>query len=164
MLGTDMTTEAGAAMMKSMQPQMVQPTWATPPARTGKLYVAGNAANVILEVDVERWTIARRFETTANGPYNLDVTADGRWLVVTYKKSAAVGIWDAIAGREVAQIRTTRTVPHGVVITPDQRYAFVTNEGVGGEPGAVEVYDLTTRTRAAAADIGKQAGGIAFWK
>jgi len=164
MLGMDMTSEAGAAMMKSMQAQMVQPTWATPPARTGKLYVAGNAANVILEVDVERWAIARRFEKTANGPYNLDVTADGRWLVVTYKKSAAVGIWDAIEGKEVARITTTRPVPHGVVITPDQRYAFVTNEGVGGEPGTVEVYDLTTRTRAAAVDIGKQAGGIAFWK
>ena len=164
MLEMDMTNEAGAAAMKSMLPQMVQPTWATPPARTGKLYVAGNAANAILEVDVERWTVTRRFEKTANGPYNLDVTADGRWLVVTYKKSAAVGIWDAVAGKEVAHIKTTRTVPHGVVITPDQRYAFVTNEGVGGEPGTVEVYDLVTKTRAAAVDIGKQAGGIAFWK
>jgi DNA-binding beta-propeller fold protein YncE len=164
MLGVDMTSEAGAGTMKALLPQMVQPTWATAPASTGRLYVAGNTSNEIVEVDVERWAIARRFAKTANGPYNLDVTRDGRWLVVTYKKSAAVGIWDVVAGREVAQIRTTRTVPHGVVITPDQRYAFVTNEGVGGEPGTVEVYDLTTRTRAAAVDIGKQAGGIAFWK
>jgi DNA-binding beta-propeller fold protein YncE len=160
----DMTTEAGAAMMKSMLPKMVQPTWATPPAATGKLYVAGNMANEILEVDVERWAVTRRFATSGKGPYNLDVTTDGRWLVVTYKKSAGVGIWDAVAGKEVAVLRTTRTVPHGVVITPDQRYAFVTNEGVGGEPGTVEVYDLSTRTRAAAVDVGKQAGGIAVWK
>jgi DNA-binding beta-propeller fold protein YncE len=164
MLDMDMTSEAGAAMMKAMLPQMVQPTWATAPAGTGRLYVAGNASNEIIEVDVERWAVARRFEKTANGPYNLDVTRDGRWLVVSYKKSAAVGIWDVVAGREVAQIKSTRTVPHGVVITPDQRFAFVTNEGVGGEPGAVEVYDLATRTRAAAVDIGKQAGGIAYWK
>ena len=164
MLGMDMTSDAGAAMMKSMLPKMVQPTWATTPADNGRLYVAGNTSNEIIEVDVERWAIARRFKTPSNGPYNLDVTADGRWLVVTYKKNAAIGIWDAVAGTEVANIKTTRTVPHGVVITPDQRYAFVTNEGVGGEPGTVEVYDLQTKTRAAAVDIGKQAGGIAFWK
>jgi streptogramin lyase len=143
---------------------MVQPTWATTPAETGKLYVAGNTSNEILEIDVERWTVARRFKTPANGPYNLDVTTDGRWVVVTYKKNAAIGFWDAVAGTEVANLTTTRPVPHGVVITPDQRYAFVTNEGVGGEPGTVEVYDLATKTRAAAVDIGKQAGGIAVWK
>lgn len=160
----DMTSESGAAMMKSMAAQMVQPTWATPPTSTGTLFIAGNMSNEILEVDVNRWTIARRFKTPSSGPYNLDVTADGRQLVVTYKKSAAVGIWDAVTGTEVANIRTTRPVPHGVVVTPDQRYAFVTNEGVGGEPGTVEVYDLTSKTRAAAVDIGKQAGGIAFWK
>jgi DNA-binding beta-propeller fold protein YncE len=164
MRGMDMTSEAGAAMMKSRLPQMVQPTWATTPAETGKLYVAGNTSNEILEIDVERWTVARRFKTPANGPYNLDVTTDGRWVVVTYKKNAAIGFWDAVAGTEVANLTTTRPVPHGVVITPDQRYAFVTNEGVGGEPGTVEVYDLATKTRAAAVDIGKQAGGIAVWK
>jgi YVTN family beta-propeller protein len=160
----DMTSEAGMAMMASMKAGMVQPTWATQPTAAGKLYVAGNNSNVIYEVDVEAWEITRRFEDTTAGPYNLDVTLDGRWLVATYKKSEAVGIWDLEAGREVANIETTRPIPHGVVITPDGKYAFVTNEGIGGEPGTVEVYDLATKTRAAAADVGKQAGGIAFWK
>jgi hypothetical protein len=164
--GHRMTGESEEAMaaMKAMHAQMAQPTWATQPTRGGKVYVAGNNKNVIFEVDVAKWAIARRFTGTHNGPYNLDVTEDGRTLVVTYKKGAAVGIWDLEAGKEAARITTTRTVPHGVVITPDQKYAFVTNEGVGGEPGTVEVYDLAVRARVAAADIGKQAGGIAFWK
>jgi DNA-binding beta-propeller fold protein YncE len=160
----DMSSDEGAAMMKSMKAELVQPTWASQPTRGGKVYVAGNNRNTIFEVDVERWEVTRAFENTTAGPYNLDVTADGTLLVVTYKKSAAIGIWDLQAGTEAANLKTTRTVPHGVVITPDGRYAFVTNEGVGGEPGTVEVYDLTTKTRAAAVDIGKQAGGIAFWK
>jgi DNA-binding beta-propeller fold protein YncE len=164
MADMDMTSEAGAAMMKAMLPEMAQPTWASQPTRGGKLYVAANMRNAIVEIDVARWEVTRTFEKTTPGPYNLDVTADGRWLVVTYKKSAAIGIWDLDAGREAANLKTTRRVPHGVVITPDQKYAFVTNEGVGGEPGTVEVYDLGTRTRAASADIGKQAGGIAFWR
>ncbi|NQW03384.1 MAG: YncE family protein [Acidobacteria bacterium] len=159
----DMASEAGAAMMKSMKAELAQPTWATPTA-SGMVYVAGNNSNVIYEVDVAKWEITRRFENTTAGPYNLDVTADGRLLVATYKKSAAIGIWDLTSGKEVANIKTTRTIPHGVVISPDSNYAFVTLEGVGGEPGTVEVYDLATLSRAATVDVGKQAGGLAFWK
>lgn len=159
----DMTTDAGAAMMKSMKSDLVQPTWVTPTA-SGMLYVAGNNSNVIYEVDAAKWEIVRRFEHTTAGPYNIDVSADGKFLVTTYKKSAAIGIWDLNAGKEVANLKTSRTIPHGVVISPDSKYAFITLEGVGGEPGTVEVYDLGTLTRAATVDVGKQAGGVAFWK
>jgi DNA-binding beta-propeller fold protein YncE len=147
-----------------MKAELVQPTWATQPSPSGKVYVAGNNSNAILEVDVAKWEITRRFENTTRGPYNLEITSDGKTLVATYKKSAAIGIWDLESGTEVANLKTTRTIPHGVVISPDDRFAFVTLEGVGGEPGTVEVYDLSTRTRAATVDVGKQAGGIAFWK
>ncbi len=157
-------TEEGRTAMRQMHGSMMQPTWATQPTRDGRIYVMGNNTNEIAEVDVARWVVARRFEKTHAGPYNGDVTPDGKTLVVTYKRGAAVGIWDLEEGVEAARITTTRTVPHGVVISPDSKYAFVTNEGVGAEPGTVEVYDLVSRTRVAAADIGKQAGGIAFWK
>jgi hypothetical protein len=40
----------------------------------------------------------------------------------------------------------------------------VSVEGVGGEPGTVEVFDLRSRERVGKLDVGKQAGGIAFWK
>jgi len=157
-------TEEGRAAMVQMHAMMLQPTWATAPTRDGKLYVIGNNTNEIVEVDVAQWAVTRRFEKTHAGPYNADVTPDGKTLVVTYKRGAAVGIWDLEQGVEAARLTTTRTVPHGVVLSPDSKYAFVTNEGVGAEPGVVEVYDLARRTRVAAVEIGKQAGGIAFWK
>jgi DNA-binding beta-propeller fold protein YncE len=163
MLTMDMTSDSGAEMMKSMKSQLVQPTWVTP-TTFGKLYVAGNNSNAIYEVDTAKWAVTRTFANTTAGPYNTDVSTDGKYLVATYKKSAAIGIWDLKSGKEVANIKTSRTIPHGVVISPDSKYAFVTLEGVGGQPGTVEVYDLATLTRAATADVGKQAGGIAFWK
>ncbi len=163
MASMDMTSDAGAAMMKSMKGQLVQPTWATPTA-SGKVYVAGNNSNAIYEVDIAKWEISRTFENTTAGPYNIDVSPNGRFLVTTYKKSAAIGIWDLKSGKEAANLETSRTIPHGVVISPDSKYAFVTLEGVGGQPGTVEVYDLGTLTRVATADVGKQAGGVAFWK
>ena len=142
---------------------VVQPTWVTPPTPQGRVYVAGNNADAIFEIDLERWTIRRTF-SAGPGPYNLDLTPDGETLVVTYKKGAAVGFWDLESGRESARVDTTRTIPHGVVVTPDGRYAFVTLEGTGGEPGTVEIYDVEARQRVGVVDVGKQAGGVAFWK
>lgn len=142
-----------------------KPTWATSPTPEGKIYVAGNGDDIIYEIDVDAWTITRRLESgEGTGPYNLEVTSDGGLLVATYKTGARVGIWDLAAGEELTQVETTRRVPHGVAISDDDEYAFVTIEGVGGEPGTVEVYGLAARERVATVDIGKQAGGIVFWK
>jgi DNA-binding beta-propeller fold protein YncE len=50
------------------------------------------------------------------------------------------------------------------VISPDGRYAFVTQEGVGAEPGTVDVIDLRALARVASVNVGQQAGGIDLWK
>lgn len=157
--------ENGPAGMESFGISgLVQPTWVSRPTPQGKVYVTGNSSNELFEVDLNTWMITRRFKETGAGPYNLDITPDGRILVVTYKKDAAVGFWDLETGDELGRISTLRTVPHGVAITPDGRYAFITIEGVGGEPGGLEIYDIETRERVGDVEVGKQAGGIAFWK
>jgi hypothetical protein len=53
-----------------------------------------------------------------------------------------------------------RRVVHGVAISPDDRYAFISVEGIGSEPGTLEVIDLRTKQRVASADLGQMAGGI----
>ncbi len=143
--------------------QNPKPTWVQPHPTEGKAYVALNGADAVAEVDLEKWQITRRFETGA-GPYNLEVTPDGQTLVVSYKGAATTGLWDLETGTETARIENSRRVTHGVVVSPDGRYAFVSAEGIGGEPGAVDVIDLEKETRVASVDVGKQAGGIAFWK
>ena len=149
------------------QPQghdsLVKPTWAHPHPDGKRLYVALNAAAQIAEVDLEKWRVVRRFRT-GKGPYNLEVTPDGKKLVASYKTDGVIGIWDIDAGKELVRISSTRRVTHGVTITPDGRYAFVTSEGIGSEKGAVDIVDLKTNKRSAKVDVGLQAGGIAFWK
>jgi DNA-binding beta-propeller fold protein YncE len=141
-----------------------KPTWVQPHPTKPLAYVANNGADEVVEVNLEDWTITRRFDTgEGTKPYNLDVSPDGETLVVTYKGSGETGIWDLTSGERAARRSNSRTVSHGVVITPDSRYAFVTAEGVGGEPGAVDVFDLETHERVASVDVGQQAGGIAFW-
>ena len=156
--GPDAAAHEGHAGMS----MSVQPTWVTSPTPAGRVYVAGNGDDSIHEVDLAGWERLRRFET-GPGPYNVDATPDGKRLIATYKKGAAVGFWDLESGEEIARVTTTRRVPHAVVVTPDGRFAFVTVEGIGGEPGGVEVYDVATASRIAELDVGKQAGGIALW-
>ncbi len=106
----------------------------------------------------------RVFGETGAGPYNAVVVEPMDLLVATYKGGSEVGFWDLQSGREVARTRTSRSLPHGVVATADGLYSIVTVEGVGSEPGTVEVYDNRNYERIAAVDVGKQAGGIAYWE
>ncbi|MGH7720875.1 MAG: YncE family protein [Gemmatimonadaceae bacterium] len=146
-----------------MPPATCSPTWAQPSADGGKVYVACNKADEIVELDRDRWTITRRFPT-GRGPYNLAVTPDGRLLIASLKQGGGVQVFDLASGRSVMNVKSSTTVTHGVAVSPDSRYAFVSNEGVGAAPGKVDVYDLRALARVASVDVGQQAGGIAFWK
>lgn len=152
----------GAMGGMSMDPSC-SPTWAEPSADGSRVYVACNKGDRILEIDRRGWSLLRVFET-GRGPYNLDVTPDGRLLVATLKQGAGVEFFDLESGESLGRVPSTTTVTHGVVISPDSRYAFVSVEGVGAEPGKVDVYDLATLEPVGSVDVGQQAGGITFWK
>ncbi len=141
----------------------VKPTWADPHPTKPLVYVAGNGSNEIIEIDTEKWEITRRFKA-GKAPYNLEVSHDGKLLVASYKGEAASGIFDLKSGKEIAKIENSRRITHGVAISKDNRYAFLSVEGIGGEPGSVDVIDLKTKKRVAVIETGKQAGGIVFWK
>jgi DNA-binding beta-propeller fold protein YncE len=139
------------------------PTWAEPSVDGRSVWVACNKSNELLEIDVGSWTLKRRVPV-GDGIYNLAASRDGRLIVGTNKRGQSVSVIDAASGRELARVPTTRRLPSGLVISPDSRYAFVTQEGVGSEPGTVDVIDLRTLARVASVDVGQQAGGIDFWK
>jgi len=144
-------------------PPSCSPTWAEPSPDGAYVYVACNASDEILVVDRERWTLERKF-SAGRGPYNLDVSPDGRVLVASLKAAGQVQFFDARTGESLATVPSSTTVTHGVAITPDSRYAFVSAEGKGAEPGKVDVYDLLDFRHVGSADVGQQAGGIVFWK
>jgi DNA-binding beta-propeller fold protein YncE len=96
--------------------------------------------------------------------YNLAVTHDGKLLIATNKRGKSASVFDVATGKELARIPTTRRVVHGAAVSSDDRYAFVSQEGVGSEPGTVDVIDLRALQKVASIDVGQQAGGIDFWK
>jgi DNA-binding beta-propeller fold protein YncE len=139
------------------------PTWAEPSVDGTSIFVACNASSEIVEVNANTWTLVRRIPARP-GVYNLDITHDGQRLIATNKRDQSVSIYDLKSGKEVARVPTKRKVLHGVVVSPDDRYAFVTVEGVGSEPGTVEVIDLATLKTVATIDVAAGAAGIDFYR
>jgi len=137
------------------------PTWAQPSATGASIFVACNKSSEIVEVDAAEWIVIRRIPSRA-GVYNLAITRDGTRLLATNKRDQSVTIIDLKSGSELARIPTRRSVLHGVVISPDDRYAFISVEGVGAEPGTVEIVDLSTRKVVATVDVAAGAAGIDF--
>jgi len=152
---------AMAKMKHKMPPE--KPTWVYPHPNDELLYVVNNGTDNVVEIDIDKWQVVRTFKTD-KAPYNCEVSQNGKLLVVTYKGAAKTGVWNLETGKEIAKFKNTRKVTHGVVISPDSRYAFVSVEGIGKQPGAVEIFDLEKLKKVDVAEIGKQAGGLAFWK
>ena len=139
------------------------PTWAQPSVDGSSIYVACNKSSEIVEVNANAWKLVRRLPARA-GVYNLAVTHDGTRLLATNKRDQSVSIYDLQSGKELARLPTKRKVLHGVVVSPDDLYAFVTVEGIGAEPGTVEIIDLKTLKTVAAVDVGPEAAGVDFYK
>ncbi|MDQ6827908.1 MAG: YncE family protein [Gemmatimonadota bacterium] len=164
-----MTRDAHADMgghgMEAPKPGDVScsPTWAQPSADGKKVFVACNKSSDIAEVDVATWTLTRRIPA-GDGVYNLAVTHDGTKLIGTNKRGQSVSVIDIASGKELARIPTKRKVVHGAVVSPDDRYVFISVEGIGSQPGTVEMIDLVRLKTVATVDVGQQAGGIDFWK
>jgi DNA-binding beta-propeller fold protein YncE len=146
-----------------MTPATCSPTWAQPSADGRRIFVACNKADEILEIDRDTWTLTRRLPT-GRGVYNLAVTPDGRLLVATLKQGSMIEIFDIASGKSLTRLKSSTTLAHGVTVSSDSRYAFVSSEGVGSAPGKVDVVDLHARAIAGTVDVGQQASGIAFWK
>lgn len=159
---------AGHDMSHGMEPTKpgditCSPTWAQPSVDGAKVFVACNKSSDVVEIDVQSWTMTRRIPA-GDGVYNLAATRDGKLLIGTNKRGQSISVIDIASGKELARIATTRKVASGVAVSPDGRYAFVSVEGVGSQPGTVDIIDLVALQKVASVDVGQQAGGIDVWR
>jgi hypothetical protein len=123
------------------------------------VFVACNATSDIAEIDADGWRLMRRI-AAGPGVYNLATTHDGHLLIATNRRGQSASVLEVSSGRELARLPTKRRVVHGIAVTPDDRYAFITVEGVSAEPGTVEVIDLAALRTVATLDLPPQAGGV----
>ena len=126
------------------------------------VYLACNHSNEVQVRDATTLALVRRLPT-GNGAYNVEPSADGRWVLVTNKKAQSVSVFDTKSWTEAARIPTTKRIPHGIAFSPDGRYAFVSQESAGNDPGAVDAIDLGTLKRVGSLPLPLQPTGIAVW-
>ena len=148
---------------KQMNHSVVKPTWVIPHPTKAIAYVAGNGSNEIIEVNLNTWIISNRIKVE-KGPYNVEISPNGKYMIATLKVSGETAIWQLEDGSLIKTIKNSTSVPHGIAISNDSKYAFISVEGKGGEPGIVDVIDLKSLKLVDKVEVGKQAGGIAFWK
>lgn len=135
------------------------PTFVSVSPDDRRLYVACNHGNTLQVLDAASLELAQEIPVGA-GAYNVEPSGDGRWVIVTNKKAQSVSLIDAQSLKEVARIPTSKPLPHGVAYSPDGRWAFLSAESVGADPGAVDVIDLISRTRVASIAVPRQPTGI----
>lgn len=142
------------------------PTWVAAGRGAGAnrfVYVACRDDSSVLEINVRTWKVMRRIHVTGS-PYQLAVSPDGARLVVTLRGTRAVAVIELQGGAAPATVATSESLPHGVAISPDNRYAFVTNEAMGTTPGTLDVIDLQRHERVATTSVRFQPGAVAFWR
>lgn len=127
------------------------------------VYLACSHGNEVQVRDAVTLAAVRRLPT-GEGAYNVEPSPDGRWLLVTNKKAQSVSVFDTQTWAEAARIPTSKRMPHGIAYSPDGRYAFVSQESAGNDPGAVDAIDLSTLTRIASLPLPLQPTGIAVWR
>jgi len=140
-------------------PHDCSPTFVSVSPDERRLYVACNHGNTLQVLDAATLELVKEIPVGA-GAYNVEPSADGRWVIVTNKKARSVSLVDARTLTEAARIATSKQLPHGVVYSPDGRWAFISVESIGTDPGAVDVIDLTARARVASVAVPLQPTGI----
>jgi DNA-binding beta-propeller fold protein YncE len=137
------------------------PTFVSVSADDKTLYAACNHGNSLQVWDAATMEKVKEIPLGA-GAYNVEPSPDGRWLIVTNKKAQSFSLVDAQSLTEVVRVPTTKKIVHGVAYSPDGRYAFVSQESIGADPGAVDMFDLNARKVVATIPVPAQPTGIAI--
>ncbi|MBK9690582.1 MAG: hypothetical protein IPO73_02645 [Gemmatimonadetes bacterium] len=125
------------------------------------LYAACNHGNSLQVWDAATLTKVKEIPLGA-GAYNVEPSPDGRWVIVTNKKAQSFSLVDAATLTEAARVPTTKKIVHGVAWSPDGAYAFISQESIGADSGAVDMFDLAARKTIATIGVPAQPTGIAI--
>jgi DNA-binding beta-propeller fold protein YncE len=164
MAGMDHSTHTPGAASSTMPGQNpdCMTTYVSVAPNDSLIYLACNHSNRLEVRDGRTLALVRSLET-GNGAYNVEPSPDGRWVVVTNKKAQSISVFDTRTWTATV-IPTSKRIPHGVAFSPDGRYAFITCESIGSDPGALDAIDLTTMRRVASMELRLQPTGIAVWR
>lgn len=134
-------------------------TFVSVSADDSRLFVACNYGNELQVWDAKTRTLIKAIPTGA-GAYNVEPSRDGKLVLVTNKKDQSISVIDATTLVELKRIPTAKKIVHGIAFSPDGRYAYISQESIGADNGAVDVLDLATLTMRSSYPVAAQPTGI----
>jgi YVTN family beta-propeller protein len=156
MAGATMATHGSG---RSAAAGSCSPTFVSVSPDDQRLYVACNSGNTLQLWDAVGLKKLREIPV-GKGAYNVEPSPDGRLVIVTNKKDQSVSLIDANGLNELARIPTSKKIVHGVAYSPDSRFAYISCESIGSDPGAVDVIDLGSRKLIGSLAVPGQPTGI----
>jgi DNA-binding beta-propeller fold protein YncE len=123
------------------------------------LFIHCSATHEIEVMDVATWQPVRRFDVPSSAS-GIAANSDASLLLVALREDSTVLVVDASAGTTRARLHTTRSAPHGISLSDDGRFAFVTTEGSGAARGALDVFDMRTYRHVASTMLAYGPGSI----
>ena len=121
----------------------------------GELMVGDAGGNELIFIDPVTAEVTRR-EKFSN-PYHMELSPDGRLLVVTSLRRDQVDIYEAATRTLLARLKVPDKPSH-LAYTPDSRIAFVTLQGVR----RLMAIDLVTFKPLWSVEVGPQPAGVTW--
>ena len=103
------------------------------PRSQDRLYVAVEFENALAVIDPVTDTLIEKYRMFGNRPNEIDVTSDGRFVYLPILGHGVYEVFDTIEETIVARI-PTNGFPHNVVISPDDRFAYLSPMDRGNTP------------------------------
>ncbi|OOM10580.1 cytochrome D1 domain-containing protein [Clostridium saccharobutylicum] len=121
-------------------------------------YVANMGEDTISVVDIENNKEVKKIKV-GNIPVTTGITSDGKTLVATVNGENSLAIID-LSTDKVEKVAVEKG-PAQVYIEPDDKYAFVANQGTEDAPSnTVSKIDMSTKKVVATIETGKGAHGV----
>lgn len=157
--GHQMAGSSTAASAPPASAKECAPTFVSVSPDDKLLYVACNYGNSVQVWDAQGLTMVKEIPV-GTGAYNIEPSPDGGLVIVTNKKAQSVSLIDAKTLTEIARIPTSKKIVHGVAYSPDGRYAFISAESIGADPGSVDMIDLASKKIVATLAVPGQPTGL----
>ncbi|HJN50753.1 MAG: YncE family protein [Pseudomonadales bacterium] len=97
------------------------------------LYIATEFDNGLTVIDPVKDVVIKKHKIFGNRPNEIDVTSDGRFVYLPILGHGVYEVFDTVEEKIVARI-ATNGFPHNVVISPDDRYAYLSPMDRGRAP------------------------------
>jgi YVTN family beta-propeller protein len=100
------------------------------------LYISTEHDDGLTVVDPRTDTVMKKYSIFGSRPNEIDITSDGRFIYLPILKDGVYQVFDTVAEKIVAEFPTDG-LPHNAVISPDDRFAYLSPMDRGNKPGLV---------------------------